>query len=42
MLGRFCVKIYRFLVQVLLGTWIIHQPVVVGFFFFFVIDFFAS
>ena len=41
MLGRFCVKIYRFLVQVLLGTWIIHQPVVVGFFFF-VIDFFAS
>jgi hypothetical protein len=40
MLGRFCVKISRFLVQVLLGTWMIHQPVVVGSFFF-VIDFLA-
>jgi hypothetical protein len=33
MLGRFCVKIARFLAQVLLGTWIIDQPAAGGLFF---------
>jgi len=28
MLGRFCVMIIRFLGQVVLGTWIIDQPIV--------------
>jgi hypothetical protein len=41
MLGRFCVKISCFLVQGLLGTWIINQPVVGGLFFY-VIDLLAS
>jgi len=33
MLGRFCVMIFRFFVQFLLGTWIIDQPAVDGLFF---------
>jgi hypothetical protein len=41
MLGRICVMIFRFLVQFLLGTWIIDQPAVFGLFFF-VIDLLAS